>query len=137
MITVLSAGDVDSLDPAVAYGTYSIGLLGALQRRLFTYGPGDAAAPQPDLAEAAPEISADGRTVRVRIRRGVRFSSPVDREVTAGDVKYAIERAFTANVAGPYVHPTSARSSARRSSSGGTSRLLESRRRARTSSFSV
>ena len=105
MITVLSAGDVDSLDPAVAYGTYSIGLLGALQRRLFTYGPGDAAAPQPDLAEAAPEISADGRTVRVRIRRGVRFSSPVDREVTAGDVKYAIERAFTANVAGPYVQP--------------------------------
>ena len=63
MITVLSAGDVDSLDPAVAYGTYSIGLLGALQRRLFTYGPGDAAAPRPDLAEAAPEISGDGRTV--------------------------------------------------------------------------
>ena len=34
----------------------------------------------------------------------MRFSSPVDREVTSDDVKYAIERAFTANVAGPYVY---------------------------------
>jgi peptide/nickel transport system substrate-binding protein len=33
----------------------------------------------------------------------VRFSKPVDREVTSADVKYAVERAYTANVAGPYV----------------------------------
>ncbi len=33
----------------------------------------------------------------------MRFSKPVDREVTSADVKYAVERAYTANVAGPYV----------------------------------
>jgi peptide/nickel transport system substrate-binding protein len=103
-ITVLSADDVDFLDPGLTYSPYTIGLLSALQRGLYTYGPRDATTPKPDLAEAPPEISRDGRTVRVRIRRGVRFSKPVDREVSAGDVKYAIERAFTANVAGPYVY---------------------------------
>ena len=33
----------------------------------------------------------------------MKFSPPVDREVTTADVKYAIERAFTKQVAGPYV----------------------------------
>ena len=103
VITMLSAGDVDSLDPAIAYGQYSWQLIGAMQRGLFAYAPGDSARPVPDLAAALPEVSPDGRRVSVRIRRGVHFSRPVDREVTAADVKYAIERAFTANVAGPYV----------------------------------
>ena len=106
MITVLSAGDVDSLDPGGHVRHLRVRAARTpLQRRLFTYGPAIARPPRPDLAEAAPEISADGRTVGVRIREGVRFSSPVDREVTAADVKYAIERAFTANVVGPYVLP--------------------------------
>ena len=48
----------------------------------------------PDLAEAAPEISEDGKTVTVKIRPGIKFSPPVDREVTSADVKYAIERGF-------------------------------------------
>jgi peptide/nickel transport system substrate-binding protein len=104
VITVLSVGDVDDLDPGRAYYGYTIGLLEAVQRGLYTYTPGDPTRPRPDLAESAPQISADGRTVRVRIREGVRFSSPVDREVTSADVKYAIERAFTANVTGPYVY---------------------------------
>ena len=37
------------------------------------------------------------------IRTGVKFSPPVNREVTSADVKYAIERGFNAEVAGPYV----------------------------------
>jgi peptide/nickel transport system substrate-binding protein len=48
----------------------------------------------PDLAVAAPDVSADGKTVKVKIRPGVRFSPPVNREVTSADVKYAIERGF-------------------------------------------
>ena len=48
----------------------------------------------PDLAESAPEVSADGKTVTVKIRKGVKFSPPVNREVTSKDVKYAIERGF-------------------------------------------
>ena len=49
-----------------------------------------------------PEISEDGKTVTVKIKQGVMFSKPVSREVTSADVKYAIERAFTANVANGY-----------------------------------
>jgi peptide/nickel transport system substrate-binding protein len=103
-ITVLSSGDVDTLDPGATYYAYTFSILNALHRGLYTYAPGDTSAPVPDLAESAPRISADGRTVSVRLRRGVRFSRPVSREVTARDVKYAIERAFTKNVTGPYVY---------------------------------
>ena len=39
----------------------------------------------------------------VKLRKGVMFSDPVDREVTSADVKYAIERAFTAAVSNGYV----------------------------------
>ena len=48
------------------------------------------------------EVVDDGKTLTVRIRRGVRFGPPVNREVTSRDVKYAIERGFNPNVANPY-----------------------------------
>src|SRR4029079_12350981 len=56
----------------------------------------------PDLAAAMPKVSKDGKTVTVRIREGVRFSPPVNREVTSADVKYAIERGFATSVANGY-----------------------------------
>ncbi len=102
-ITVLSAGDVDYMDPGKTYYTYAIGIMNATQRGLYAYLPGDTTKPVPDLAESDPEISEDGKTVTVKLRKGVMFSEPVNREVTAKDVKYAIERAYTANVANGYV----------------------------------
>jgi peptide/nickel transport system substrate-binding protein len=102
-LTVLSAGDVDFLDPGKTYYLYAIGIVNALHRGLYAYPPGKTVEPVPDLAEAAPEISDDGRTVTVKLRRGVMFSDPVDREVTSADVKYAIERAFTENLTNGYV----------------------------------
>lgn len=56
---------------------------------------------RPDLAEALPEVSPDRRTVTARLRSGVRFGPPVDREVRSRDVKYAIERSFEPSVASP------------------------------------
>jgi peptide/nickel transport system substrate-binding protein len=102
-LTVLSAGDVDFLDPGKTYYTYTIGILNALHRGLYAYLPNDTAKPVPDLASDDPEIAADGKAVTVKLRKGVMFSDPVDREVTSADVKYAIERAFTANVSNGYV----------------------------------
>jgi peptide/nickel transport system substrate-binding protein len=102
-LTVLSAGDVDFLDPGKTYYTYTIGILNALHRGLYAYLPNDTGKPVPDLASDDPEIAADGKTVTVTLRKGVMFSDPVDREVTSADVKYAIERAFTANVSNGYV----------------------------------
>jgi peptide/nickel transport system substrate-binding protein len=102
-LTVLSAGDVDFLDPGKTYYTYTFGIINALHRGLYAYLPDEAGKPVPDLAADMPRISEDGRTVTVRLREGVMFSDPVDREVTSADVKYAIERAFTAAVSNGYV----------------------------------
>ena len=58
--------------------------------------------PVPDLADGEPEISSDNKTITVKIKKGVKYAPPVDREVTSKDVKYAIERAFTTNVPSGY-----------------------------------
>jgi peptide/nickel transport system substrate-binding protein len=100
-ITVLSAGDVDHIDPGAAYYSYSYEITYATQRPLLAYKPSSVFA-VPDLAAAMPKLSNGGRTVTVRIRKGVRFSPPVNREVRSADVKYAIERGFTASVANGY-----------------------------------
>jgi peptide/nickel transport system substrate-binding protein len=102
-LTLLSADDIDALDPAASYTQFGWGLFSAVHRTPYAFRPDDGDDPVPDLAAGPPEIAPDGRTVTVRLRPGVRFSRPVAREVTSADVKYAIERAFTANVAGAYV----------------------------------
>ncbi|HET7514918.1 MAG TPA: ABC transporter substrate-binding protein, partial [Gaiella sp.] len=100
-ITVLSAGDVDHIDPGQAYYSFTYEISYATQRPLLSYRPNSINA-IPDLASAMPTYTNGGRTVTVHIRPGVRFSPPVDREVTSADVKYAIERAFSASVANGY-----------------------------------
>src|SRR5918995_1570447 len=57
------------------------------------------------LGEFAPvnEASDDDQTITFTIREGVRFSPPVDREVTAADFEYAIERALLPGVPNGYV----------------------------------
>jgi peptide/nickel transport system substrate-binding protein len=73
-----------------------------VNRGLYSYKPDDVEKPSADLATGDPEISADRRTITVKLRRGVRYAPPVNREVTAADVKYGFERAFSAVVPSPY-----------------------------------
>jgi peptide/nickel transport system substrate-binding protein len=101
-LTVLTSQDVASLDPGITYQSLDLNVLASTVRTLYTYAPTDAATLVPDLAAGPPQISGDGKTLTVSIRRGVRFGPPVNREVTAGDVKYAIERGFNPSVANPY-----------------------------------
>jgi peptide/nickel transport system substrate-binding protein len=101
-ITVLSAGDVDQIDPGQMYYQFSYQIGYATQRPLLAYKP-DSVDTTPDLAESMPVVSNDGKTVTVKLRGGVRFSPPVNRAVTAADVKYAIERGFATSVANGYV----------------------------------
>jgi peptide/nickel transport system substrate-binding protein len=102
-LTILSSGDVDYLDPGKAYYQFTYMVMqNATQRPLYAYKPDQTEKPTPDIAAADPQISADGRTVTVSLKRGVRFSPPVNREVTSKDVKYAIERGFTPQVANGY-----------------------------------
>jgi peptide/nickel transport system substrate-binding protein len=100
-ITVLSAGDVDHIDPGQAYYSFTYEVSYATQRPLLSYRPNSINA-IPDLASAMPRYTNGGKTVTVHIRRGVRFSPPVNREVTSADVKYAIERGFASSVANGY-----------------------------------
>ena len=102
-LTELSASDVDYLDPGITYyqGGFQVQL--AVHRPLYSFFPGEKAQEQtPDVAESLPEISEDKKTLTVKLKKGIKFAPPVNREVTSEDVKYAIERAFTENVAGQY-----------------------------------
>jgi peptide/nickel transport system substrate-binding protein len=101
-VTFLAAADVDYLDPGQSYYTFGYAVVYATQRPLYSFEPDDAETPVPDLAEGDPKISSDNKTITVKLRSGVRFSPPVNREVTSKDVKYAFERAFTENVPSGY-----------------------------------
>ncbi len=100
-LTVPWSGDVDSIDPGQTYYSGGYMVANVTQRTPMAYEPGRVDA-RPDLAVEAPRVSADGKTVTVKLRSGVHFSPPVKREVTSADVKYAIERGFFASVNNPY-----------------------------------
>jgi peptide/nickel transport system substrate-binding protein len=102
-LTVLYNGDVDFIDPGITYYQYGFNVAYETQRPLFSYKPNDAVNPVPDLATGPAKISNGGKTVTITIRKGVKFSPPVSREVTSKDVKYAIERGYNPNVAGEYL----------------------------------
>src|SRR4051795_7296780 len=92
-LDVLSIADVDSLDPGYWYYQYDYMALGqTTQRWLYAWEPGKTS-PTPDVAAAPPQTSADGRTVTIPIRPGIRYSAPLSgRTVTAADVAYALTR---------------------------------------------
>ncbi|HTW11835.1 MAG TPA: ABC transporter substrate-binding protein, partial [Solirubrobacteraceae bacterium] len=103
-LIVLNHDDFEHIDPGEAYFSIDYQVVYATQRPLYSYRPNTFAAASPDLAEGPAKVSANGRTITVRIRAGVHFSPPVNREVTSADVAYAIERGANPNVANPYFH---------------------------------
>lgn len=106
-LTVHTSTDFEHLDPGEAYFTLDYGVMYATQRTLFRYPPNSSTTIVPDLATAVPTVANGGitdrgRTVTVHIEHGVRFSPPVNREVTSADVAYAVERAASPNVGSAY-----------------------------------
>jgi peptide/nickel transport system substrate-binding protein len=101
-LTYLAAGDVDYLDPGQTYYTFGYGVLYATNRTLYSFKPDNSVKPVPDLATAEPEISPDNKTITVKIKSGVKYAPPVNREVKAQDIKYAFERAFSKEVPSGY-----------------------------------
>ena len=100
-ITVLSAGDVDYLDPGLAFYQFSYEVIYPVDRPLISYKAGSTDY-QPDMAASLPTVSDGGKTYTVHLRTGVKFAPPVNREVTSADVKYAIERGFAQSVPNSY-----------------------------------
>jgi peptide/nickel transport system substrate-binding protein len=98
-LTVLWTGDVDHIDCGQTYYQMGNFICNATQKQLYAYKPDDAATLVPDLADGPPDVSADGKTVTVKIKSGVKYSPPYqDHTVTSKDVKYAIERGFYGTV---------------------------------------
>src|SRR4029453_8673832 len=98
---VYSHSDVDALDPGVAYAAFDFALLRGLVRELYSFDtrasgerplrPGPAL-PVPVSADGPCQVSDAGPPYTCRVRRGVRYAPPADREVQAGDFVYAVER---------------------------------------------
>lgn len=101
-LTYLAAGDVDYLDPGQTYYTFGYMVHYAVNRTLYSFKPDESVKPVPDLAEGEPEIAADNKMITVKIRKGVKYAPPVNREVKAADIKYAFERAFSKEVPSGY-----------------------------------
>ncbi len=97
------SGDVDYTDPGQNYYSPGYMLQNAVNRGLYVFRPRDLAQPSPDLATGPPQVSRDGKTITIHIRRGIRYAPPVNREVVADDIKYAIERGFSGHIANAYV----------------------------------
>lgn len=110
-LTVSYLTDVQSLDPALAQSPTERNVANAVSQGLLRYRarPGaEGAVLEPCLAAELPTranggVSADGRTYSFALRRGVIFQPPLNRELTAGDVKYSLQRMMS-------VAPTETRS---------------------------
>ena len=104
-MTLLSNGDVDYLDPGAAYYQVTYGVLSGVVRQLYSFKPtDDGSHPTPDMADGEPQVSDDGKTITVKIKKGIKYSPPYGKEVKSADIKYAIERAFTPQVPNGYVN---------------------------------
>jgi peptide/nickel transport system substrate-binding protein len=106
-LNVVSNGDFEHLDSGSAYYALDYSIIQATTRPLFSYPPNSANTVRPDLATEIPTeanggITDGGKTVTIHIRTGVHYSPPVNREVTAQDVAFALERGANPNVGNAY-----------------------------------
>jgi peptide/nickel transport system substrate-binding protein len=94
-LRVLSADPNYTLDTAVF--PYPA-IARAYARTLYSYNlagpPEQKTVPVPDTADGPAQLSADRRTYTFRLRAGVRYAPPVNREVTAQDFITAIQRLY-------------------------------------------
>jgi peptide/nickel transport system substrate-binding protein len=104
-LDVMSASDVDSLDPGYWYYQYDyMALMEPTQRSLYGW-EADKTTPTPDLATGQPAFSNGGKTLTIKIRPGVKYSpGPVKRTVKADDFVYALTRCFNPIVGNGYVN---------------------------------
>jgi ABC-type transport system substrate-binding protein len=97
----IPGGDIDHIDPSLAYGTSSWAIEYSTALKLLNYPD----APAPRGSRLRPEgasryaISRDGRTYTFTIRPGYRFSD--GRRVTAANYAYAINRALDRELQSP------------------------------------
>ncbi len=94
----------DALDPALAYDTDAWQALWLVYTPLLSYAHAEGAAGSeliPGLAESLPEISQDGKTYRLTLRDGLKFSDGT--AVKASDFEFTVKRILNLQSGGtPY-----------------------------------
>ncbi|MEM2058632.1 MAG: ABC transporter substrate-binding protein, partial [Thermoproteota archaeon] len=90
-IIVESIGEPDYLDPAVDYETAGGEVIQNIFENLFYYDGSDSSKVIPWLAESY-EVSPDGTSYTIHLRRGIKFHDGTPFNATA--VKYSLERAI-------------------------------------------
>ncbi|MGH2816614.1 MAG: ABC transporter substrate-binding protein [Actinomycetota bacterium] len=98
-------GLTNGFDPTGEYIAVGIGLYAAMERTLMgTKHIADAPGNElvPDLASAPPEISSDGLKYTFKLKPGVKWAPPLNRDVTSADVAYAFQRINTAPLVAQY-----------------------------------
>ena len=97
-ISIAFQAEPVTLDPAISWDVSGWTVEDSVFNALYRYAPKSGVAGTeliPDLAVAMPDISADGTTYTIKLRPDAKFAPPVDRAVTAADVKYSFERMMT------------------------------------------
>ncbi len=80
-LTILSAGDVDNIDPGQAYYGFTYQVIYPIVRPLYSFKPdNDGTDAQPDLAEGKPEVTDGGKTITIRSRRASATARPTTRK---------------------------------------------------------
>lgn len=94
-LTLAYQSEPTTLDPAIAYNIVDWEIEHCVYEGLFRYAPktGETGTTLvPAMAAAMPTISNGGKTYTIKLKPGIKFQPPVDREVTADDFKYSFER---------------------------------------------
>jgi ABC-type transport system substrate-binding protein len=104
------ATPVSTLDPAAAGDVPTISMLANIFDSLYTYDYlARPAKLVPNVAVALPELTADGRTLTIRIRPGIFFADDpafkgARRELTAADFVYSLKRQWDPRVKSPNLY---------------------------------
>ena len=96
-IVVTYKDDLATLDPAIGYDATNWPAIKMVFDGLLDYDSNIAL--EPRLAEALPQVSADGLTYTFKIRKGVKFQN--GRELVADDVVYSITRVINPETGSP------------------------------------
>jgi peptide/nickel transport system substrate-binding protein len=102
VLNEVQSEDFEHLDPGQSYFQLDYQITNATQRSLYSYMPNTFSQSTPDMAEGPAQLGDGNKLITINIRKGVHFSPPVNREVTAADEVYAFERIANPNVANPY-----------------------------------
>ena len=104
--TIFPAAET-GFDPAMTHDLYSAQINQAIFESLYTYDyMARPAKLMPQTADGMPEISADGKTYTIRLKKGIYFADDPAfkgkrRELTMADYVYAFKRLFDPRLASP------------------------------------